>query len=447
MKSLADVERRNLITYAVAYILYLVLFSIIRFLHTDWLNQNGINIDSLDIISICILYMSIVVLFRWQLVARPFRQRLEITLRALDFEVLNNYTAQQEQPETRTERRHAIRQIEQILYTPDLVSVMFWTRTKEAHIWELMDALEIDLARDWSLPRLKRGVQSIAQSMARLKLEDAAHYGEEFKKLIESNMEQPALQEELLALFRLGMILRRKSLEPLNEEYDRRQNKLLWFIAMSLIMICLILNVMPYVVSTAATVFSASNRSGKALFAEYATLMVAGAAGGTVSRLTAAFGQTDAQSEAKLRWLPLFLSPLVGALTAWTGFHLLQMLQIIKPSAPELHIVLSYCFLLGFSERLLPDLANKAQDTTALKEPARTPATTSPVTTPATHPAAGAAASASAAQSNPPTAPASAAATPQSVAVMETPSLNTPAITSKPETVTSTPEMEPQPAG
>jgi hypothetical protein len=75
-----------------------------------------------------------------------------------------------------------------------------------------------------------------------------------------------------------------------------------------------------------------------------------------------------------ISWVPLFLAPLLGALTAWAGLqfiatlqalHVLDLSSLIRPEttfrdAPA-PAVLGLAVLLGFSERLFNQLGSQAE--------------------------------------------------------------------------------------
>jgi hypothetical protein len=111
----------------------------------------------------------------------------------------------------------------------------------------------------------------------------------------------------------------------------------------------------------------------------YEDLLLAGAVGGILSRLQRELQRRDVPSDYGLSWSVLFLSPVSGALSAWSGLLLLQALQkfnvmelsSLLPGDADLTApagaLLGVAILFGFSERLLDRLVRQAEDEIASK--------------------------------------------------------------------------------
>jgi hypothetical protein len=140
----------------------------------------------------------------------------------------------------------------------------------------------------------------------------------------------------------------------------------------------------------------------------YQDILLAGAVGGTLSRLQRELLRRDVPSDYGLSWSVLFLSPVSGALSAWAGLLLLQTLQKfnvidLRSLLPEnvdltapTGAILGAAVVFGISERLLDRLVRQAEDEIAAKphdarapamseQPPRTPP--EPMPTPAPAPA------------------------------------------------------------
>jgi hypothetical protein len=105
-------------------------------------------------------------------------------------------------------------------------------------------------------------------------------------------------------------------------------------------------------------------------------VLLAGAIGGLLSRLTRFTGIRWLTTDFGLGWAQLYLAPPVGALAAWSGIHTLLFIQ--RSSTVDLHKVLSdaqaqgtgthgpsvlgLAIALGFSERLFDRLLRRAAD-------------------------------------------------------------------------------------
>jgi hypothetical protein len=116
----------------------------------------------------------------------------------------------------------------------------------------------------------------------------------------------------------------------------------------------------------------------------YQDLLLAGAVGGILSRLQREMQRRDVPSDYGLSWSVLFLSPVSGALSAWTGLLLLQSLQSfdivdlrelfasVDLTSPN-NAILGVAILFGFSERLLDRLVRQAEEEISVKPAERRP--------------------------------------------------------------------------
>ena len=121
-------------------------------------------------------------------------------------------------------------------------------------------------------------------------------------------------------------------------------------------------------------------------------ILLAGAIGGLLSRLTRFTGIRWLTTDFGLGWAQLYLAPPVGALAAWAGLHVWLVLQevdavglqtIINPTSlagegPEASAVFGVALALGFSERLFDRLLRQAADTIAPPATAAAPASSAP---------------------------------------------------------------------
>ena len=107
---------------------------------------------------------------------------------------------------------------------------------------------------------------------------------------------------------------------------------------------------------------------------QHGILLLVGATGGLLSRLSRSLQRADVPTDYGASWTTLFLSPVVGALAGWSGILLVVLavkLQVLgaafdlnwcNPCSP---LALGLTFLLGFSERafdgILTQLEQKVQ--------------------------------------------------------------------------------------
>ena len=103
-------------------------------------------------------------------------------------------------------------------------------------------------------------------------------------------------------------------------------------------------------------------------------LLVLGATGGFLSRLAQQLRRAKVPTDYGASWSMLFLSPVLGALSGWTGVLLIQLatgehlqllgaaFQVVKWNDPCKPETLAAAFLLGFSERLFDTIVKKLED-------------------------------------------------------------------------------------
>jgi hypothetical protein len=120
-----------------------------------------------------------------------------------------------------------------------------------------------------------------------------------------------------------------------------------------------------------------------------AVLLLLGAVGGLLSRLTRTTAAADVPNDYGATWGSLFLSPLTGALSAWGGILLIILglkLNILGTALnldwcnPYEPTGLAIALLFGFSERLFDSVTNQLQDKLLKSSPSSAPTATTPTT-------------------------------------------------------------------
>jgi hypothetical protein len=107
------------------------------------------------------------------------------------------------------------------------------------------------------------------------------------------------------------------------------------------------------------------------LAAGYGPVLLAGLIGGLLSRLQRLVYAQDRPTSYGTSWVPLFLAPLLGALAAWSGLHLLALLDALGVTSVTgklggfrlgvSNAVLGLAVLFGLSERLLNRVGDQAE--------------------------------------------------------------------------------------
>lgn len=125
----------------------------------------------------------------------------------------------------------------------------------------------------------------------------------------------------------------------------------------------------------------------------HASLFLAGAVGGFLSRLTRELKRADVATDYGASWSTLFLSPVAGAISGWFGVALVMLmtdptvgvlggpLKVINWDSANVAATLAAAFVLGFSERLfdrivaqLDSAIDKRKDDTQKTTPKTSPA-------------------------------------------------------------------------
>ena len=107
-----------------------------------------------------------------------------------------------------------------------------------------------------------------------------------------------------------------------------------------------------------------------------AGFLLLGALGGLLSRLTYSYQRPASPNDYGASWSRFFLSPVVGALTGWSGFLLITLahnLQILgsffeAPWCAPTTVTFGVAFAFGFSERLFNDVFSQIENKLDPKE-------------------------------------------------------------------------------
>ncbi len=107
-----------------------------------------------------------------------------------------------------------------------------------------------------------------------------------------------------------------------------------------------------------------------AIFPDQAILLLVGAAGGLISRLSRSLNRKDVPTDYGASWTTLFLSPVAGAVGAWAGIMIAALAANAKILGPIFQAdwahpagvgTLGIALLFGFSERLLDSVLDKLE--------------------------------------------------------------------------------------
>lgn len=127
------------------------------------------------------------------------------------------------------------------------------------------------------------------------------------------------------------------------------------------------------------------------LVAGYGLVLLAGFLGGLISRMQRIAYAHKRPTAYGTSWIPLFLGPLLGALAAWAGLHMLALLQVlgivdmagVLGSGAQFRLTpstgtLGLAVVLGFSERFLNRIGTQAETIVGAQEPTSAAASGNP---------------------------------------------------------------------
>lgn len=325
----------------------------------------------IGILGLAVTYTALVIVVRWQMIARPIRNGIDARILLLEADA-HRLGEQHETGKAVIELMDRAAN-ENKWQGPQ--EAIFWSRGKETAIWQMIDKAESYLVDTLETDEL---TVRLASTNARLRelTDPAAHVlslrigrrlDEIEKARGQANAGVPD-KRELCELHRESIRLSRESLVAGDVDSDYFNNKILWHIMVALAALVIIANIGPALAAKAFQIPNLGWARADTVRSAFISLLLGGAVGGILSRLTRALRTDTSPAQRGLSWMAMFLSPLVGALAGWAGGMLLLAgyeLNILIPGVkPEqLWLVLtSLAVLFGFSERLFTGIAEKLEN-------------------------------------------------------------------------------------
>jgi hypothetical protein len=304
-------------------------------------------------IGLCVAFWLATIVVRWNRIAHPTREMLRAQLTALgkELEALK-VSNDQAAPiagllDTARERLDGPSDKPARIQAFD---ILFWSRGQELTGWGYAHEAEIRM-----VPLLTPDTV-----MARLESEEQAlRASGDASALVLADI----IRQER-AMIPPRSVSRQKALlaEALSSNYEREdntfadllswQNKTTWLVALGLLLIVVLTGVDP----------------------DRGIFFLVGALGGLLSRLSRSLNRKDVPTDYGSSWTTLFLSPVAGALGAWSALtmaFLAVKLNILNDffahlwEHPLSQAALGVALVFGFSERLLDEVLSKLEDKTA----------------------------------------------------------------------------------
>ncbi len=330
------------------------------------------------VIGMAIVYTALVIVVRWQMIARPMRNGIEARLALLEADA---HRLGEEHKRIAEAVLEIAKNARKGNTWHGVQEAIFWSRGKETALFQLIDKAESYLTYTWTRDKLVVRLATVNARLQELADPTARELSRRIVarlKEVEAARHRPSVPlanlDELCELHREGVRLSRESLVEGDVESDYFNNKILWHIMVSLAALVFVANIGPTVAGHLFYIPSLWSVYSNGIRPAFISLLLAGAVGGILSRLTRALRSGASPAERGLSWMAMFLSPLVGALAGWAGGMLLltgHELRIVIPMVPDetLWLVLmSVGVLFGFSERMFTGLAEKLEKNILLEQ-------------------------------------------------------------------------------
>lgn len=318
----------------------------------------GLGVMEVDVVSLALLYAGFVIVIRWQMIAWPIHNQIQARLASLRAR-LPTVT----DPSVHATLDGLLERAVALTSTIQLADVLFWSRGRETAGWQLIDDAEQLLVSTWPEERVLARAPALADELDALGTKPASLTASALRQRATEGADRPADVRALRELIVQGMIQQRAVLRQQDLAIDYHNNKLMWYIIVSLMALVLVANFLPDILGR----LGESGQDPEPYRHRILVLIIAGAVGGVLSRLTRAVKSDYTTHELGLRWMALFLSPLLGALAGWAGVVLLDLLQgrelltLGAGTAFGRSEEVGIAILFGLSERMFTDLAGRAE--------------------------------------------------------------------------------------
>ena len=305
-------------------------------------------------ILVSFLYVAAIIVIRWNLIAVPLRQHLRVAINSvrarLEVEAFGNQ---------RDEKTNADEQIKQLLndaknqLDTSIWDKVFWSRGREMNGWRYVHEAGRLMAVLYSPAMVQTRLRGAVSELRDIKCREASDLANNIEAELTANDKDIKVRRALLQ-GALAFIYDKR--DNKYNELDTWDNEAMWMVTSGLVLI-------------AVLGFAAGNT----------VLFIVGATGGFLGRLTNLFKVKFEAADYGLYWDPLFMSPVLGALTGWSGVLLVTFmgkdgLGILGSFVDKINwdnpnsYTLALAFLFGLSERFFGNLVIGAESKMATAE-------------------------------------------------------------------------------
>ena len=299
-------------------------------------------------ILVSFLYVSAIIVIRWNLIAVPLRQHLRVAINSawarLEVEAFGNQSDEKTNADEQIKRllNDAKKQLDTSIWDK-----IFWSRGREMNGWRYVHEAGRLMAVLYSPAMVETRLRGAVSELRDIKGREACDLADNIEAELKVKEKADIKIRRALLQGALAFIYDKR--DNRYSELDTWDNEAMWMVTSGLLLI-------------AVLGFAAGNT----------VLFVVGATGGFLGRLTNLFKVKFGSADYGLYWDPLFMSPVLGALAGWTGVLLVtfmgsQGLGILGSFVDQVSwsnpnsYALSLAFLFGLSERFFGNLVTGAE--------------------------------------------------------------------------------------
>lgn len=332
-------------------------------------------VSVLPALLVSLLFLLGIILVRWNMVARPSRRLLQAHIDAVRAQTISLSLDDAAEP-TRKQVLLLLDRVEAVFIKTKNASTaqdtgeprkqrayfadyFFWTRGEESAAWVGIHEAEELLTKILPIDAVRARMQTVQPQLRQINSPAANALADAIKDVL-----TPAPERQPVPSDDRQRALLSEALGIVYDNSDRRfnelmswQNKAVWLVGCGLLFI---------------VILAAASQQG--------VLLLAGAVGGLLSRLSRSLQRADVPTDYGASWTTLFLSPVVGAMAGWSGVLLVllgvqlgvlgQMFNFKSDLSGTL--MLGIAFLLGFSERAFNGILTQLEDKTLAQTQAMT---------------------------------------------------------------------------
>jgi hypothetical protein len=309
-----------------------------------------------------LVFLVSIAFIRWNNIAKPSRLGVIAQIRNLLGRLREDSPT----------RKDLIAAQQELLQRWSVLDWLFWSRGQEMATWHLIHKAELALLEEAPPEKCNARLASVEQRLAEIDKSAAKSLADRVAaelKCDSSKIDDKARRQLLIEATSYIYYADENEFAELTSW----QNKSFWLTLVGVVLI------------------------GAVGIAEgHASLFIAGAVGGFLSRLTRELKRADVPTDYGASWSSLFLSPVAGAISGWFGVALVMLmtdptvgvlggpLKVINWDSSNVAATLAAAFVLGFSERLFDRIVSQLEESIDKKKEGEEK--TTPKTAPAAQP-------------------------------------------------------------